>query len=199
MLSNPLRLLGIGGTTRQGSTSERALRFVLNHAQAQTGVVTEVFAGEALLLPHYDPAQTPNAAAQHFIEAIRQADGIVLASPCYHGTVSGLIKNALDHIEALRTDTRPYLDGRAVGCLVVADGSQAMGSTLTTMRAIVHALRGWPTPYAACIDASQKPFGSDSAQPHEEAVAQSLKLVADQVLEFARMRQALFSEVLARN
>jgi FMN reductase len=190
MSSHPLRLLGIGGTTRAGSTSERALRFALSHAQAQTGVVIEVLAGEALLLPLYDPAQAQNAAAQHLIEAVRRADGIVIASPCYHGTISGLIKNALDYVEALRTDARPYLEGRAVGCVVVADGPQAMGSTLTTMRAIVHALRGWPTPYAACVDAAQKPFGTDSSTPHTEAVAQSLKLVTGQVLEFARMRAA---------
>jgi FMN reductase len=189
MSLRPLRLLGIGGTTRQGSSSERALRFALSQVQAHDDVEIDVLAGEALLMPLYDMAHTPGAAAQHFVEAVRQADGIVIASPSYHGTVSGLIKNALDHIEALRTDDRPYLEGRAVGCVVVADGPQAMGSTLTTLRAVIHALRGWPTPYAACVDAGQKPFGADATEPREAAVAQSLQRVAEQVLEFARMRR----------
>jgi len=57
----------------------------------------------------------------------------------YHGSLSGLIKNALDSLEPLRDDVRPYLDGRAVGCIVVADGWQACGSALASLRGIVHA------------------------------------------------------------
>ncbi len=200
MSPHPLRLVGIGGTTRQGSSSERALRFALGHAQAQAGVLTEVFAGADLLMPLYDPANTLNAQAARMVEAVRLADGIVIASPSYHGTVSGLVKNALDYIEALRTDDRPYLEGRAVGCVVVADGPQAMGSTITSLRAVIHALRGWPTPYAACLDAGQKPFGgADASQPSEAAVAKSLQRVTDQVLEFARMRVAYQTDSPARS
>ena len=43
------------------------------------------------------------------------SDGLIIATPSYHGGVSGMIKNALDYIEALRDDARPYLHGRAVG------------------------------------------------------------------------------------
>ena len=45
---------------------------------------------------------------------------VVIASPGYHGTVSGLVKNSLDYLEVLREDDRPYLDGRAVGVIAVA-------------------------------------------------------------------------------
>ena len=56
------------------------------------------------------------------------------------------IKNALDYAEDTAKDARPYLDGRAVGCIACAYGWQATDSTLIAMRSIVHALRGWPTP-----------------------------------------------------
>ena len=81
-----------------------------------------------------------------FVEAVRAADGLVIATPGYHGPVSGLIKNALDALDGLRDDERPYLEGRAVGCIVTADGWQACGTALASLRTIVHALRGWPTP-----------------------------------------------------
>ena len=55
--------------------------------------------------------------------------GVVIATPSYHGGISGLVKNAIDFVEDMRDDERPYLDGRAVGCIVVADGPQAIGAT----------------------------------------------------------------------
>ena len=55
----------------------------------------------------------------------------MLVSPGYHGAVSGLVKNALDYVEDLRDEPRPYLDGRAVGCVAIALGWQAAVTTLT--------------------------------------------------------------------
>ncbi len=54
------------------------------------------------------------------VEAVRECDGLVLGSPAYHGGLSGLVKNALDYLEDLHDDAPPYLDGRAVGCIVCA-------------------------------------------------------------------------------
>jgi FMN reductase len=33
--------------------------------------------------------------AQRFVEAVRSADAAIVASPGYHGSMSGMIKNAL--------------------------------------------------------------------------------------------------------
>jgi FMN reductase len=99
-----------------------------------------------------------------------------------------LIKNAIDYAEDLRTDARIYFSDRAVGAIVCADGSQAMGSTLATLRAIIHALRGWPTPFSAAVNSALRPFTADGkcADPQ---VAKQLSFVAQQVVEFARMRR----------
>ena len=99
--------------------------------------------------------------------------------------IPGLLKNALDYTEDMRSDPRPYFDGRAVGCVVCAEGIQAMGTTLFTLRSSVHALRGWPTPYSATINASPQPCGPDGLL-REEAVSAQLKTVAQQVVQFAQ-------------
>jgi FMN reductase len=44
---------------------------------------------------------------------VRAADVLVIATRGYHSGISGLVKNALDTLEELRDDERPYLDGRA--------------------------------------------------------------------------------------
>jgi FMN reductase len=186
-------IVGIGGTTRPGSTSERALHLALAAAERR-GARTQLFGGAALPLEPYDPARDGRSpAALQLVEALRQADGVIVATPSYHGSLSGLVKNALDYTEDLRLDTRPYLDGRAVGCIVVAEGAQAMGSTLMALRSIVHALRGWPTPYAAAVDAKSRPFGADGAPP-PESVSDALDTVAGQVVDFARMRSLLTAQ-----
>jgi FMN reductase len=180
-------IVGVGGTLRDGSTSERALALALAGA-AEMGASTEIFAGPAINLPPYDPAERQRTAeATALIAALRRADGIIFSSPGYHGSVSGLLKNAIDYTEDMRDDARVYLAERAVGIIVCADGIQAMGSTLNALRSIAHALRAWPTPFAAVVNSGARPFGGDGVCRSAE-VEQSLRLVAAQVVEFARMR-----------
>ncbi len=99
------------------------------------------------------------------------------------------MKNALDFIEDLRSDERVYLEGRAVGSIVCAEGPQAMGSALASLRAIVHTLRGWPTPFGATLNSTAMPFGG-ADQPADAAAVKACEMVAEEVVAFARMWRA---------
>ena len=137
-------------------------------------------------MPIYSPEHIErNAEQRELVEAVRQADGIILASPGYHGGISGLVKNALDLLEDLHNDRRAYLDGRAVGCIVTAGGWQTVGSTLASLRSIVHALRGWPTPLGVGLNIAERIFDS-SGDCIDPAAAKQLATVGHQVVEFAR-------------
>lgn len=182
MPTSPPFILGLGGTMRFGSSSERALRYALDRAE-QLGATTRLLAGARLELPMYDPATDLGEAAQELVALVARCDGLLIASPSYHGGVSGLLKNALDHTEALRRDARPYLEGRAVGCIATGDGWQGANATLTALRATVHALRGWPTP----LGVAQNIADVDGVTG---AHAQ-LTIVASQVVEFAHAQRAL--------
>ncbi|MFZ4757149.1 MAG: NADPH-dependent FMN reductase [Burkholderiaceae bacterium] len=186
----PLLIVGLGGTTRPGSTSERALAVALDAAAAE-GCETRLFGAGAMPAETYDPSLPARSAiASAMVDALRRADGVLIATPSYHGGISGLVKNAIDYTEDLKDDPRPYFDGRAVGCIVIADGPQAMGSTLASLRAVVHALRDWPTPFAATLNGRDRPFGAEG-QPADEAALAACRLVARQVIEFATMARAL--------
>ncbi len=181
-------ILGLGGTPRAGSSTERALQVALD-AAAAAGAETVLLGGEALMLPIYDPAviDLPTPAAR-LVALVRRCDGLIVASPGYHGSMSGLIKNALDYVEALRGEPAPYLEGRAVGCIVCAHGWQATGTTLIALRSVVHALRGWPTPFGAAINSAQPLFDAEGGCT-DAAVRAQLALVGRQVVEFAQMRR----------
>ncbi|MGD6741767.1 NADPH-dependent FMN reductase [Streptomyces sp. BH106] len=184
-MSTPL-IVGIGGTTRPGSSSELAVRTTLSAAERR-GADTEHFGGTFLAsLPHYAPENPDRTSAQRtLVEAVRAADGIVIGSPGYHGGVSGLVKNALDLLEDLRDDERVYFDGRAVGLLVTAAGWQACGTTLTALRNTVHAMRGWPTPLGVTLNSAQtRLFDTDGTCLDATAAAQ-LGLLGEQVHGFA--------------
>jgi FMN reductase len=180
-----VHVVGIGGSIRTDSQSERALRIALSGAEEAGAKITMLSAGQ-IMLPFYDPSvpdRPPDAV--RLIEEVRSADGVLLVSPGYHGTVSGLVKNALDYIEDLAGDERPYLDGRAVGCVAAAHGWQAAVTTLTALRSIVHALRGWPTPLGAAVNSRQVTFDGDGGCS-DPKVAQTLREIGGQVVDFAQ-------------
>lgn len=181
-------IVGLGGTTRIGSSSETALRYTLKCAE-EAGATVELIAGPLLDLPHYDPSNDHRSpSALRLVNSLRHADGVIVSTPSYHGGISGMIKNALDYVEDMRNDPTPYFDGRAVGIIVAAYGAQALGTTLSSVRSIVHALRGWPTPYAAAINSADGPF--EDGLPANIEIERQLETVARQTVEFAQMKLA---------
>lgn len=188
MIARP-RIVALGGNATAGGSAERLLRHALTRCET-LGADIALLSGEAIDLPLYAPHRSERCGrAQALLAALRDADGIIVASPAYHGTVSGVVKNALDYVQDLVSDAQPYFDGRAVGLIAVAGGWQAAGSTLATLRSITHALRGWPTPLGVTVNSSQSIFDPDGDLV-DETIRQQLGLMAEQVVLFAEMKAA---------
>lgn len=178
-------VVGMGGTLRADSSTERAVRYCLESVERQGGR-TRMFAGPDLELPMYAPhslERTP--AALEFVSALRDADAVVVGSPGYHGAISGLVKNALDYIEDLREDPRVYLDNTSWGCISCAYGWQAAVGTLGQLRSIGHALRAWPTPLGVAINSADK-IWSETGELADATVRGQLEMLAMQLLTFGR-------------
>lgn len=172
-------IVGIGGTLRPMSSSDRALRAALDGAEAD-GARTRHFTGEQLsALPLYDPMDPVRTdAAREFVEELRLADGYVIASASYHGGIPGMLKNAIDYTEDMVADENVYLSGKPVGLITVGKGWQAGATTLSALRDVVHALRGWPTPYGCVLNTEVVPEGGDAVT----AAAPNLRLVSSEVV-----------------
>jgi FMN reductase len=176
-------------TTREGSSTEQALRACLRVAEAE-GAETVILSAHDLDLSMYAPDRTERTPkAKRLVAELKRDEVVVIASPGYHGTLSELVKNALDYVEDLRDEERPYFEGIAVGTIACAYGWPATIHTLTALRSVVHALRGWPTPMGAGINTAEKVFGSDNEVVDEKSRLQ-LELVVRQVLNFSRMQGA---------
>jgi len=102
-----LRFLGISGSLRAGSFNTAALRAAVE--LAPQGVTIEL--ASLRDIPLYDddvraagmPASV--VALQHSIAA---ADAVVIATPEYNYSVSGVLKNAIDWVS--RTEPQPFID-----------------------------------------------------------------------------------------
>ena len=176
-------IVGMGGTTREGSSSEQALASALRHAES-LGAETKLYGGAALTLPMYDPdPANMTEAARHLIDDLRKADGIILSSPCYHGGVSGLIKNAIDYTEEMRADERVYFDGRAVGAIGCGYGNQGPNTVLAQLRQITHALRGWNVPLGVAVNSAEVKFKDGVCSA--DGIAAQVNIMASQVVEFS--------------
>jgi FMN reductase len=114
------------------------------------------------------------------VDVCRRADAMLWCSPTYHGTVSGIFKNALDHIELLSDDARPYLQGRVVGLMAVADPL-----TFGAMVNAVYELRAWLAPTWVALDKNS--FDNDFTLTGPAAQRRLTRLVND-ILEFCKNR-----------
>ena len=180
-------IVAVGGTLRPNSSTEKALRIALAGAE-ESGARTRLIGGLELEMPMYAPERierSPNSKAM--VAELRLADGILLGSPGYHGGVSGLVKNALDYSEDMRADARPYFDGRPVGSIATGAGWQGAVTTLTALRGIVHALRGWNTPLGVAINTIEPVFAADGSCS-DTKIEMMLKLLGKETADAARLR-----------
>jgi len=153
-----LRIVGIGGTLREGSTCLGALQRALE-AAGGAGAETRLLDLRELGLPMYEPGR-PLAdygpEVERFIEEMREADALIISTAAYHGTLAGVTKNALDFTQFLAGDERPYLEGRVVGLISTSGGERAAANTMDAMVHVVHALRGVVAPSMVTIPGARR-------------------------------------------
>ena len=92
-----IRILGLSGSLRSGSHNTALLRAAA--LTLPSGAELEVFDG-LRDLPAYDadldtPEREPEAVA-HLRAAIAEADGVLISTPEFNGSIPGALKNALD-------------------------------------------------------------------------------------------------------
>jgi FMN reductase len=144
----PLKILGVAGSMRETSRSTLALQIILD-AGKSFGAETRLLHIRKYPLPFYDPNRRDGADG-HNIGRITQdvnwADAIVLASPDYHGSMSGTIKNFLDHFwSEFAGKTFAYVCTSHERGLTVMD----------QMRTAVRQCYGWSMPYGASFNGDQ--------------------------------------------
>ena len=172
-------IVGLAGSLRAGSATQMAVRCALLGAE-NVGARTHLLDLASYSLPFLgrDKEPTGRTAVERFLGDIRAADGIILGSPELHGSLSGVLKNALD-----LTD-RDTFEGKMLGLIGVAGGRMGASETLSHLRAIGRSLHAWVVPEQVSIGAADKAFDS-GGKPVDEEMRDRLQSVGRQVAHFA--------------
>ena len=182
----PVRVVGLGGSLREESTSRTALQVALEGAAA-SGAGVELIWVRDLDLPLYTAEHAPPPDAHRLAAAMYQADALIWSSPTYHGSVSGSFKNALDWLILLAENDPPYLTNKPIGLVTTAGGVQGL-QAVNTMDFIARALRGWSVPLVLPVAQSWQSFDPDG-HLKDEAVAAQLSRLGAEVVRAARQFQ----------
>jgi NAD(P)H-dependent FMN reductase len=151
-MKNTFNVLGVAGSTRQGSYSTRALKIALEHAKKHSAEV-RLLDLSTIVLPLYDPSAPASKEVERAAEAIAWADAFILASPDYHGSISGALKNFLDHFYE-------EFAGKMFGYIVA---SHEKGLTvMELMRTAVRQCYGWSMPYGISTNGPQDFTGQET-------------------------------------
>ncbi len=171
-----LRVLGINGSMREGSHSARALGVVLESAR-ERGAETRMLDLRVVDLPMYRPDVLPETESVRFAtEAVNWAGAYVLASPDYHGSMSGAMKNFLDfYWTEFAGKLFAYL------CASHEKGFTAMGQ----MRTAVRQCYGWSLPYGVSFNGKED-FDADGSVTNV-VVARRLRMVARDLVVYGAL------------
>lgn len=141
------KLLGIGSSLRKNSSSTKILRMVLEKSK-KYGANAELIELHKINLPTFNPNK-PREISDDITKLnnqMRNADGFILATPDYHGSMSGGMKNFLDYYWY-------ELSGKIFGYIV---SSHEKGLTVMDhMRTAIRQCYGWSLPYGLSIHSEE--------------------------------------------
>lgn len=184
-----LHILGIAGSTRQGSYSTQVLKMVLEEAKKYK-TDTQILDLRQVNLPLYDPDNTAlwvkhsasnesnnsNNDVETVSNALRWADSVILSSPDYHGSMSGAMKNFLDYFWK-------EFAGKTFGYIVA---SHEKGLTVADqMRTAIRQCYGWSMPYNISIN-GEKDYDS-KREIVNSALVKRIKILARDLSVYGKL------------
>ncbi|TJY40693.1 NAD(P)H-dependent oxidoreductase [Cohnella pontilimi] len=177
-----MNIVIIAGSNRKDSTSTRLAEY-MGRLIRQQGHQAALFDLHVSPLPFYSPDESyvEHATLQQFKKAMLEADAVILSTPEYHGGMSGVLKNALDHLG------QDHFSGKVVLSMSSAGGAVGV-SSLQQMQAIVRNLHGINCPDWISIGGSQRrSFESGQDEYERPEIDDRLHRVLASFLNLARL------------
>ncbi|MGK7873381.1 MAG: NADPH-dependent FMN reductase [Xenococcaceae cyanobacterium] len=175
-----VKIVGIGGSLRPNSYSHQALNLAAERVQV-LGASVEILDLRKMQLPFChggdDYSEYPDV--EGLRQTVKEADGLILATPEYHGGVSGVLKNALDLMSF------EHLAGKVTGAISVL-GGQSNSNALNELRLIMRWVHGWVIPEQIAIGQAWKAFNPEG-KILDEKLSQRFDQFAQSLVENTRI------------
>ena len=169
---------------REGSYGTRTLIIVLNSIKGYKAE-TLLLDLRATKMPIFNPSSSNSSATdteiQKITELVNWADAFILASPDYHGSMSGTMKNFLDHYwEEFAGKTFGYI------CTSHEKGLTVMDQ----MRTAVRQCYGWSLPYGISVNAKED--FNEEGEIINELLDKRLKILARDLVTYGKLIRGQF-------
>lgn len=174
-----IQVVGLSGSLRENSYTRLAMELALQGAQ-ERGAQTRLLDLRDYDLPLFHGVK--NGAGPRSVSelrrAVKAAQGIILGTPEYHGSYSGVLKNALDWMGF------DEFEGKMIGLVGVGGGRMGALNALNALRVIGRSLHAWVVPEQVSIPEAWRAF---TAEGHltDPRLEHALKQVGQQVARFA--------------
>ena len=178
-----VKIVGITGSLRDNSYSFQALKAATTRVEA-LGAEVEILNLREMNLPFCDGGDDypdyPDV--EKLRNTVKAADGLILATPEYHGSVSGVMKNALDLMSF------EHLSDKVAGLISVL-GGQSNSNALNDLRVIIRWVHGWVIPEQIAIGQAWKAFDKEG-KLLDEKLSQRFDRFAESLVENTRKLRA---------
>jgi len=183
-----MNIVLIAGSNRRNATSTLLLKYMAEviRSQGAEAMLVNLYANPVPLFSPDEDSVDENTS--FLIRTVDKADAIVLATPEYHGSISGVLKNALDHL-----GSNEFI-GKAV--MSVSSSGGAVGvSSLTQLQAIVRNLHGINSPEWLSLGGNARQFAPDGS-PVDAGVKQRVARSLDALIDLThRLRPTTASKL----
>ncbi|MDA0167665.1 NAD(P)H-dependent oxidoreductase [Solirubrobacter taibaiensis] len=181
--SSDLQIMLVCGSVRRPSHT-RALTAQIEQSLSRYAVVTTDWDLRERPLPiadpahHDDPLLHPDQEVRDFVTAATLSDAFVLASPDYHNSFSGVLKNALDHLAIEQLQYKPVA--------LAGHGGNRSSQAVDQLRIVVRGLHGVAIPAQVCTQVSDyRLLERDAYQVYAEDVLHRIERSAAELVVFA--------------
>ena len=187
--SPKINIVGISGSLRPGSYTSLAVNIALQGAQASGASVRMLDLNE-YALPFTQDVWTggePSSGILQLRADVKAAHGVILGTPEYHASFSGVLKYALDLMGF------EEFEGKMIGLIGIAGGRLGAANSLTGLRAVGRSLHAWVVPEQVSVSEAWRKF-DQSGKLKDTEVENSLREVGRQVARFASLHNSAHAQ-----
>ncbi len=185
-MNTQIKIIAICGSLRANSYTRRALDVCLSGAE-KAGVETQLIDLRMYNLVFCDgnsESDYPEDVLK-LRQQVKAAHGVILGTPEYHGSYSGVLKNALDLMGF------EEFEGKMIGLVGVSAGALGANNAINTLRSVGRSLHAWVVPDQVSIPLADGIFADEKIEADTE---KRLLNLGHQVAKFSSLHSSTHAQ-----
>jgi FMN reductase len=172
-----IRIVAVVGSVRPGNYTSKALALVVDELERRSRVKVDVFDPAAMNLP-LPGRSSDDPEVERLQKTMREATGVILSTPEYHGSYSSVIKLVIENL-----GFPSGLVGKPVALLGVAAGQIGAIKALEHLRSICSHVGAIVLPGPVSVAGVQKLF-DEQGNCLDQKIEERIRGVATQLLDY---------------